>query len=117
MALKRTPAGYTHGEAPALPVHLVITLEPGWRLLEDGVSFGGGRHPRLEPPLMPGARLVPAMPLASSGNKAPSAAEKRLLRFVHLRLPAGADADGALEEVRRWPCVERAERAPQVSLP
>ncbi|MCA3241639.1 MAG: hypothetical protein ING89_10105 [Rubrivivax sp.] len=116
--MKKTPAGLSHGLAPALPPHLVIALKPGWRLQADGVLVGA-RKRVFEPPLQVGARLEPAMPpLPAAPGRGPAGpAEAALQRFVHLRLPPGADVNQALQQVRAWDCVERADLAPQISLP
>lgn len=113
--MKRTRAGLTHGEPPALPPHLVITLKAGWALQPDHRSFADKRQ-HFVPPLPSGAWLEPAMPMPPR-RRPTSPAEADLLRYVHLRLPAGADTAAALALVRGWPGVERAEPAPQISLP
>lgn len=112
--MKRTPAGMAHAQAPVLPPHLVITLKAGWRLQSDG-SLAAGPKRRLSPPLPAGAWLEPAVALPP--GPLPAEAEARMQRCLHLRLPAGADAARALQQVRAWACVQRAEVAPQVCLP
>jgi hypothetical protein len=126
MTLRRTPAGLSHGEAPAGPAFLTLRLKPGW------VLDAGGAVVRLSPaakrrsapsasatPKLPeGARLVAAIPQPLARSAPAGAAQAELARFVHLQLPQGAALGEWLERARSWEFVESAQLPPAAaSLP
>ncbi len=136
MTLRRTPAGLSHGEAPAGEPFLTLRLKPGWQLDGSGnvvrsvlPSAAAGKTRGRAPapaaagpaatPLLPaGCRLVPAIPLPGPTRGKVPAAEAELARFVQLRLPPGTSPGEWLERVRGWEFVESAQVPPSAaSLP
>lgn len=117
MPLRRTPAGWSHGEAPAGPPFLTLRLKPGWKLAADGRAVTRGRKDRVAPELPAGAELVPAIPLPRAPRGQATAAEAELLRFVQLRLPPGTAPAEWLARVRAWEFVESVQAAPEAGLP
>ena len=113
---------------PAVPVPrsagilrpVELKLKPGWRYdpkrkvftREDGQEFSPGRT------VPKGSRIAAKVPALL--RRAParlSKAERDLQRYVQVILPRTVSAADHVEAVRRWPCVEAAHVAPEVSLP
>lgn len=124
MILRRTPAGLSHGEAPAGEPFLLLRLKPGWQLDPDGnvvrsAQAGKGRRAQPASPsplaLIHGARFVPAILLSSSQRGQVTAAEAELARFVQLRLPTDAALDEWLALARSWEFVESVQIPPPVA--
>jgi hypothetical protein len=95
-------------------------LKPGWRLDTRRGVLESARGERFSPrrQLPKGTRTVRKVPQASRAETATaSRAERDLQRYVQVILPPGERPADHLAAVRRWPGVEAAHIAPDVSLP
>jgi hypothetical protein len=115
------PPGFAHAEAPVdLPPAIAATLKAGWRIVAERGAFEDATGERLKfaAELPAGSRVVYTVPtLAVADPAGLSAPERELARHVRIILPRDADAARLLPEVRRWPCIERAQVAPRPALP
>jgi hypothetical protein len=97
-----------------------LTLKLGWRFDPNRRVFISEAGERVTPrgDLPKGSRVVAKVPsLASADEASLSPAERDLRRYVQVILPPTVPPDRYVEAVRAWPCVERADLAPEVSLP
>lgn len=130
MILRRTPAGFSHGEAPAGGAFLTLRLKAGWMLDASGQvvrsspsgQAGRAPSPPAELPALPdGASFVAAMPQPQASVRAQKrrakAAQAELARFVQLHLPKGAAPDVWLARAQAWEFVESAQMPPSAALP
>ena len=100
-----------------------LKLKPGWNfdaaqrafVSDDGQVFA----PRGELPAH--TRIVhktPALVSTKRGReKQRSDAERELLRYVQIILPAESSAHEQIKTVRKWPCVAEVNLPPEPSLP
>lgn len=98
---------------------LELKLKAGWRYDAGRRLFVGGAGRTCEPSGLPeGSRIVYKVPrLASADPKRLSKPERDLQRHLQVLLPEKRSASDYLAAVRGWPCVERVEVGPEVSLP
>jgi hypothetical protein len=100
-----------------------IKLKPGWHFDARRRVFVSDRGESFAPrgELPKNSRIVhktPAIAAAARSVKAAlSSAEKNLLRYLQVILPAEHAAAEHVKTVRQWPCVEEATLPPEVSLP
>ena len=97
-----------------------LTLSPGWRFDPRRRVFVSEEGERVTPRehLPKNTRIVPKVPsLATADPESLSPAERDLRRHLQVILPAGVAPEPYVEVVRAWPCAERADLGPQVSLP
>jgi hypothetical protein len=113
---------------PAVPVPasspirrpVELKLSPGWRFDPGRRAFVSEEGERVLPreDLPRNSRIVPKVPsLVSADPASLSPAERDLQRYVQVILPAREPPESYVEVVRAWPCVERADLGPEVSLP
>jgi hypothetical protein len=113
---------------PAVPVPrsagirvpVEVRLKPQYRYDSSRRVFASKSGERFDPSgdLPTNTRIVhkvPALAEADLGTLSPS--ERDLRRYVQVILPEGVAAADYVEIVRRWPCVEDAWVAPEISLP
>lgn len=97
-----------------------ITLAAGWRFDPRRRAFVSDAGERVTPrgDLPRDTRIVPTVPsLAGADPGSLSPAERDLQRHLKVVLPAGEPPERYVDVVRAWPAVERADPAPEVSLP
>jgi hypothetical protein len=97
-----------------------LKLKPGWRLDPGRRVFVSEAGERVTPAkdLPKRSRIVPTVAsLASADEATLSPAERDLRRYVQVILPRGEPPDRYVDAVRAWPCVEKADVGPEVSLP
>jgi hypothetical protein len=97
-----------------------FTLKPGWRFDAKRRVFesdsGGKFSARGELP--EGAKIVYKVPnLARADLSTLNEAERDLRRYMQVILPPGKSPHKYLDVIRKWPPVEEAHVAPEVSLP
>jgi hypothetical protein len=97
-----------------------LKLLPGWRFDAGRRVFVSDEGERVTPrgDLPKNSRIVPKVPslvTADPGSLSPP--ERDLQRYLQVILPAGEPPEAYVEVVRAWPFVERADLAPEVSLP
>jgi hypothetical protein len=102
-----------------LPVVIHALLKPRWKWQPQQGRFATKTHEvSLREKLPRGTEtsyLVDRLqkPLAAEL----SASEKKLARWVQIKLPPHVDVNAALREITSWPCVAEAHIAPPPSLP
>jgi hypothetical protein len=99
---------------------LVLKLKPGWEYSESEEVFRSPDGKELKPQrqLPRGSRIDYRVPrLAHRRRGTLSKEEVDLARFMHVVLPLGKEPSSYLAMVRKWPFVEEAYPAPDLSLP
>jgi hypothetical protein len=105
---------------PGLRPHLVMKLKSGWRFDADANAFvdARGRRCAQTDQLPTGTTLQPVSPTLQRKRAARlTAAERDLVRYFQIVLPAGADPRVHLDAVSGWPCAAEVRLPPIVSLP
>jgi len=97
-----------------------VKLKPKYRYDPSRRVFESDRGERFKPAadLPKKTRIVHKVPALAQARPADlSKYEKDLQRYVQVILPEGESAAHYVEKIRRWPGVEDAWVAPEVSLP
>ena len=97
-----------------------VKLKPKYRYDPSKRVFESDKGERYKPSgdLPKNTRIVPKVPaLAQVHAKKLSKYEKDLQRYLQVILPEGESPGDYVEKIRRWPGVEDAWVAPEVSLP
>jgi hypothetical protein len=113
---------------PAVPVPrsagirtpVEVKLKPKYRYDSSKRVFESERGERFKPSgdLPKHTRIVPKVPALAQAHPAKlSKYEKELQRYFQVILPEGESPADYVEAIRRWPGVEDAWVAPEVSLP
>lgn len=100
-----------------IPVDL--KLKPKWRFDSRRRVFESDSGQRFTPRGLPkNSRIVYKVPsLAEADEDKLSKYERDLRRYMQVILPAGESPEKYVKVIRAWPSVERADVAPEVSLP
>ena len=105
---------------PGMRPHLVLKLKTGWRFDPDANAFVDARGRRCaEAAELPvGTTFLPVSPTLQRKRAARlTGAERDLVRYFQIVLPASADPRAYLEMVRHWACAAEVRLPPVVSLP
>ncbi len=104
---------------PKTKPHLVIRIKEGWRFDEEQNLFVSAEQSiDVKADLPPRSRVEYRTPqLAEANRSSLSADEADLLRYFSVILPSGSRPSDYFKLVKKWPCVEKAELPPEVSLP
>lgn len=101
-----------------------VKLNAGWEFDSTRRAFVSDRGETFVPRerLPARSKIVHKTPAllaaaASRGKAKLSAAERNLLRYVQVILPAESSPPACVETIRQWPCVESATLPPEISLP
>jgi hypothetical protein len=96
-----------------------LTLKPAWRYDSRRHRFVARSGDTFTPAGLPtGTKIVYKTPgLIRKDQARLSAAERDLIRYMQVILPAGESASEHLGAVRAWPPVEDASLGPEISLP
>jgi hypothetical protein len=94
-------------------------LKSGWRYDQSTGVFVSEKHTRFEPTELPaGTRIeYKVMGLVPASSRRLSKAEQQLQRYMQMVPPPQFKPETLLASVRRWPFVEEAHLAPEISLP
>jgi len=122
MVMVKTPVMGPGGKkAPkGLRPSLDVRLAAAWRYAEAGATFvsSSGAHFSPAADLPKGTRIRYMVPhLAKADRAALSADERNLARHLQVVFPKGTPVESYLAVIEKWPCVDRVERPPEVSLP
>lgn len=101
-------------------VPVEVKLKPGYRYDPTRRVFESASGARFDPSgdLPKRTRIVYKVPaLAASDIAKLSESERELRRYLQVILPQGVSPQDYVEIIRKWPGVEGAAVAPEVSLP
>ncbi len=104
---------------PKTKPHLVIRIKEGWGFDEKKNLFVSAEQSiDVKADLPPRSRVEYRIPhLAGARRSSLSTEEVDLLHYFNIMLPSGSRPSDYLKIVKKWPCVEKAELPPEVSLP
>ncbi len=101
-----------------MPVVIHALLKPRWAWSPQHRSFATATRAVPVQELLPGAEISYLVErLQKLAAAVLSAPEKKLARWVQIKLPPQTDAAAALSEVAAFPCVAEAHLMPSPTLP
>lgn len=99
---------------------LDVKLAAAWRYVDASETFvsSGGEEFSPLAELPKGTRIRYMAPhLAKADRAALSADERNLAQYLQVVFPKGTSVESYLAIIEDWPCVERVDPPPEVSLP